>query len=525
MANKNLTMLQSKSILMHLIRGKTVGEISSVLNISRNTIKKYLKRFNNSGLAYQMLFDLPSEEFASYVYPQKTTPAVSARLETLRALLPTYAERLTNSHSTRQTLWQEYISQHADGYSYTQFCEHFAQYLKQKKVVMKLEHKAGDVLQIDFAGDKLGYTDPQSGKPVMCPVLVCTMPYSAFCYVEALTDMSQLHLIGALNRCMEYLGGVPSNICSDNLKQVVNQSDKYEPVFSELMMQFALHYKTSFTATRVVKPRDKASVERHVSIAYTSIYAYLEGQQFNSLKHLNYHLRMYLDALNDKQMQGKTYSRRAQFEQYEKPLLQTLPPQAFEIKCQTSAKVQNNYHVILGKNWHNYSVPFQHVGKRVKIIYDSQYVEIFLDMKLIALHTRKYTRNGFTTNNDHRPENHKEAAFMQQITPGKIRAQAKLIGCNTKKYTECILSRNFFSIQNLKSCVGILNLAKHYGENRVERACGIALNGLEHNYKTIKNILENNMDKTQNTDLAKPITDKAHKNVRGNDYFTEFFKN
>lgn len=525
MANKFITMLQSKSILQLLINGKKKSEIAHVVGISLNTVKKYIKQFNKSGLSYQQLLDLPMPDFVSTVYPQKLPSVQTTKSEILQNLLPDYIKRLQETHSTRQTLWQEYRREYPDGYSYSQFCEHIMQSNRKEKVVMHLEHKPGSVLQIDFAGDKLSYINPKNNEIVECPVLVCTMPFSSFCYVEALPDMSQLQLIGALNRCLHYLKGVPVNICSDNLKQVVTKADKYEPVFSELMLQFALHYKTSFTATRIVKPRDKASVERHVGIVYTSIYAYLEQEQYYSIQELNNALQKHLILLNDRIMPARAESRKNLFLQHEFPVLNPLPDEPFDVKFQTSAKVQNNYHVILGKDWHNYSVPYQYVGKKVSIIYDSNNVEIYFNMNLIALHERNCLKNGFSTDIEHCPDNHKTAMTLQQITPDEIISKAKLIGANTEKYINSILDKEFFSIQILKSCTGILNLVNFYDKTRVEKACEIALKGLSFNYKTIKNILENNRDKTTEQSPVKPVTDNLHVNIRGKDFFIKYFNN
>jgi transposase len=525
MANNFITMLQSKSILQMLINGKRKTDIAKTLGFSLNTVKKYIKQFDATGMSYHELLESPRTDYVPKVYPTCGRPVGSARIEALAGLMPGYVKRLCTTHATRQILWDEYKEKFPQGYSYSQFCEHLSGYLKQSKVVMHIEHKPGDVLQIDFAGDKLRYTDLHANTVVECPVLVCTLPFSSFSYVEALPDMSQLSLVGALNRCFEYLQGVPLNICSDNLKQVVTKSDKYEPVFSELMLRFALHYNTSLTATRIVRPRDKASVERHVGISYTSMYAYLEQREFYSLTELNFALRKYLDELNNKPMQKKSVSRKALFTEHEAPVLRPLPPEPFEVKYRTRAKVQNNHHVILGKDWHNYSVPYRYVGKQVSIEYDSQSVEVYFEMKLIALHERDRTKNGYSTLNEHRPDNHREAVLLQQTTPEDLISGAGKIGINTEKYIKGILNKEFFSQQNLKSCLGIINFAKSHGGPRVEKACGMALSGTEFNYRTIKNILENNMDKAAQEIFDKPVTEGPHANIRGAGFYFNLFKN
>ncbi len=93
---------------------------------------------------------------------------------------------------------------------------------------MHFEHKAGERVQIDFAGKPLHYADTTSGEVITCPVLVCVLPYSGYTYVEALKSASQEHLFAALGRCMGYFGGVPENALSDNMKQYVQKSGRYD---------------------------------------------------------------------------------------------------------------------------------------------------------------------------------------------------------------------------------------------------------------------------------------------------------
>jgi len=519
MGNNLKSMLQIRRMLQLLSQGKGVSKIAQELGVSVNTVKKYRSIFEGSTKSYTELQNLGDEQLGELVHPVPTTHLKTGREIELQALLADYHERLANTHITRELLWAEYRRQHPAGYSYSQFCTHLSQFKLHTKAVMHLDHKPGDVLEMDFAGDTLFYIERHGGNKIYCVVLVCVLPFSSFCYAEALRNMSQQLLIGAMNRCLQYMGGTPRNICSDNMKQYVNKADKYEPEFSELIDQFALHYDVSLTATRVLKPRDKASVERHVGIVYSRIYAHLEQEQFYSLDELNVALRKYLDTLNLARMQGKTQSRREIFEQHESPVLRPLPAQIFEIKHQTSAKVKRDYHVILGEDWHNYSVPYKHIGKRVKLVYDSQRVEIYLNHQRIALHRRNFTKNAYTTQEEHRPQNHKIAAMIQKYQPQDLIQKAALVGPSTQGVVSQIIQANFFSDQLLKSCLGILRLGSIYGNERLENACRICLLGSVRNYMTIKNILKNNRDKLPDTPPQIVVTNQAHANVRGSEFF------
>ena len=73
------------------------------------------------------------------------------------------------------------------------------------------------------------------------------------------------------------------------------------------------------------------------------------------------------------------------------------------IKHQALAKVQKNYHITLGKNYHHYNVPYQFIGKQLSAVYDTHVVEIYHHQQRIALHRRSYKKHDFTTSSDHMP--------------------------------------------------------------------------------------------------------------------------
>src|SRR4051794_12248332 len=171
----------------------------------------------------------------------------------------------------------------------------------------------------------------------------------------ALPDATIPQVIKALNNCLQYFGGVPLSLKTDNMKQVVTKYCRYEPVFSEALQQWALHYNITLLATRTAKPRDKAAVENEVKIAYQRIYAPLREVVFHHISEINEYILKQLSLHNEKMFQLKEHSRLQQFALEEQPLLQPLPPDSFVIKHKVFARVQKNYHITLGEDWHHYS--------------------------------------------------------------------------------------------------------------------------------------------------------------------------
>lgn len=327
--------------------GCSQRNISAQLLISRKTIKQYLVKIQSCGESLEELLKQTDSALSDLLYGLRTTVQRDDRYLRLAPRIPAFLTELNRPGVTRYLLWQEYCKEEESPYSYQQFCEHFRAHKKVDSAVMHHEHTPGDKAEIDFAGKMLSYVDKDTGELIYCPVLVAVLPYSGFTYVEALPNAGMVQLVSALNRCMRYFGGVPKHLVSDNMKQYVKVANRYEPSFTQLVEQWSVHYNTSLLAARVARPRDKATVEKSVDLAYKRIYAPLRDQLFFSLSELNHHVKDFLDKHNHTLMQKKDHSRYDLLLK-ETPSLKPLPEQDFEMKYIVKAKVQKNYHITLG---------------------------------------------------------------------------------------------------------------------------------------------------------------------------------
>jgi transposase len=316
---------------------------------------------------------------------------------------------------------------------------------------------------------------------------------------------------------LKFFGGVTQTILCDNLKTAVTRPSRFEPVFTEMCYQLSEHYGTSFSAARPYKPRDKAMVERCVSIVYNHIYAPLRNQVFRSCKELNFAITEALQKLNDKRYKGSPYSRRQLFEQYEMTLLKALPPEPFTPKKSIQSTVQRNYHIQLTEDHRYYSVPYTYAGKRVKVLYDNKTVEIYYDHNRIAVHSRSHIARAYTTIAEHMPSNHQYAMNIKGWTKSDMLARATQVGPNTSKVVEHILNSSIYPEQNYKSCHGLLMLQSTFGAQRLEAACARVLQATRVNYTMIKNILHAGLDRQQMIFNDTHLPD--HDNIRGPEHY------
>lgn len=507
-------MHQVRLLIHHLQRGLSQRMISRQLGLSRNTVKLYVSRIQSSGEELECLLKQDDTTLSALVYAQQKPVVVDSRKEDFLSRLNHFLKELKRSGVTKKLLWQEYKAANAQGYEYTQFCELLQRERKLQNASMHFSYEPGRLLQVDFAGDKLYYVDRQSGELIYCPVLVCILPYSGYSFVLALENASLPQLIKGLNACLSFFGGAPLEVKSDNMKQYVHRSCRYEPVFTQAIEEWGLHHQITLLAARVRKPRDKALVENEVRLSYQRVYAPLRDEVFFSLQELNAAIEKQLRLHHNLPMQKKGYSRQSCFESEEKPHLQPLPPTPFVIRHSVEAKVQKNYHITLGEDWHHYSVPFAYIGKKVQVNYCSEHVEIFLHNQRIALHKRSYKKHGYTTLKEHMPEGHRNYFEQQGWDAEYFLAQANNIGPCTRTYVEKLLASRHFPEQSFNACLGLLRLGKSYGEERLERACQRALLGNSYTYRTLYTILENNTDLLQREE-KEVFSLPQHANVRG----------
>jgi transposase len=515
MPNKTISMTQVSLIQQLKSQGHSIRSISRKTGLHRKTVRHY---FAAAVCACEA--GVPPQD-GCLVKDSLLEKVVSEgeRLNVLKGFFPHFDKELSRTGVTRQLLWEEYLQCHPDGYGYSQFCEHYSRYRQAlpREAVMYLEHVFGERLQIDFAGKPLFYIDFSSGELIECPVLVCVLPASGYTYVEALASSRSDDLFGGLNRCLEYLGGVPRNVLSDNMRQCVVKNMRYEYTFTELAQQWSAHYCTNLEATRIYRPRDKASVEKHVHISYLRIYARLRDEEFSSLSSLNHRVRELLDAHNDCSRSRGVESRRKVFLCNERPLLRPLPPEPYIPKHKTQAKVGKNYHVELGEDKHFYSVPYRYIGQQTTLIYDRQQVEVFIGMERIAVHCRDFRQWGHSTHPEHMPEAHLHYRQTLGFTKEYFQSIARKAGPSSVEVFERVLNAKKFVEQSYRSCTGLKRLMEQYGNVRFENACFRALQTGWANYGCVDNILKNGMDKTLQQEIATIIP--VHENIRGADEY------
>jgi transposase len=514
MANKTIVMSKLRRLLQLYSQGKSKLFISQYLELSRNTVDKYTLQYRLLDLSLEEIDKLTDTDLDKLFFVQ-IPEDLSPKLKVLYSFFPYMEKELKKTGVTRQLIWEEYISKYPDGIKKTQFSEHYNRWCKKVNPVMHINHKAGDKMYVDYAGKTLQIVDKESGEVQQVQFFVAILGSSQYTYAEATMSQSKEDFITSVQNALYFYGGVPAAIVPDNLKSAVTKSNKYEPTLNETFYDFAEHYTTTILPARSYKPRDKALVEGAVKILYTRVYSVLRDKTFFSLKELNVAIREALEVHNATQLSGRSYSRHDLFNDVEKQTLSALPLNRYELKQQSFATVMLNGHVYLGEDKHYYSVPFNFIRRKVKLLYSAGQVEVYYKYNRIAVHQRVKRPFSYTTIADHLASTHK---FVTEWTPERFINWAESIDDVVREFIILILDKKQHPEQAYKSCMGVLSLVKKVGEERLINACKRALEYNIHNYKIIQNILERGLDQIEKDSLLEQALPE-HNNIRGKNYY------
>ena len=514
MANKLTDMSKIRKALKFHCSGKSKLFISNYLSLSRNTVKKYIALFDALRLNLEDLEQKTDADLEN-LFSQPTLESSNPTLEKLHSYFPKMERDLKKVGVTVQHLWEEYYKENPDGLKSSQFRYHFKNWSNRVNPVMHMNHKAGDKMYVDYAGKTLSIIDQDTGEIKEVQFFVAILGASQYTYAEASMSQQKEDFVTSVENAIQFFGGTPAAIVPDNLKSAVIKSSRFEPTINETLADFAEHYQTTILPARAYKPRDKSLVEGAVKILYRRIYVHLREQKFFSLDQLNEQIWNLLDVHNKKKLTARPYSRLELFTEDEKKELSPLPQERFEIKYQSFATVMQNGHVSLSVDKNFYSVPFQYLRKKVKLLYTKSTIEIYYKYNRIATHPRHYKPYVYTTNPDHMASTHQ---FVADWSAARFLDWANKIDPNVGELILKIIDSKTHPEQAYKSCLGILSFENKVGKQRLINACKRALEYKIYNYKTIQNILENNLDRIDiesETDLELP----QHDNIRGKNYF------
>ncbi|GAB4539810.1 MAG: IS21 family transposase [Roseibium sp.] len=491
--------------------GLATRKIALSLGIGQTTASEYLKRAERAGLSWPLPEGWSDADLEQRLFP---SAAEATRRGLAQPDWPAVHRALKRKGGTLALVWEDYRAAHPnDGYGYSRFCELYRRWEGRLSPTMRQHHFAGERAFVDYAGDTLEVIDGATGEVRQAQIFVGVLGASNYTFVEASWTQTLPDWIASHVRMLEYFGGAPGQLVSDNLKAGVTKACFYEPKVNRTYADLAAHYDTAILPARPYRPRDKAKVEVGVQLVQRWIATRLRGRRFFSLAELNVEIRDLLERFNGKVTRHLGASRRQLFETLDRPALKPLPAKPYEYAEWLERKVGLDYHVEIAK--HYYSVPHTLLKQKLWARVAARTIEIFHNGERVAAHVRTSGNRQHTTVPEHMPASHRRYAGW---TPGEIRREAERIGPSTGALVDLILRTKTHPEQGFRACLGIVRLVKPHGRDALEAACKRALEIGGTSYSSVASILKNNLHRHRpDTPAEGPAI--THQNIRGPDYF------
>jgi transposase len=507
-------MRKIKEILrLHFEQKLGQRQIARSVNTSQSTVHEYLARMKAAGLRWPLGDEWDEERLERTLFPPGQAPAkLPARIQPDFNHIRQQLER--HRDLTLELLWEEFRQQHPDGYSYSRFCKLYRHWKKRQDVVMRQDHRPGEKLFLDWAGATIPIY-LSDGTTRQAPLFVSALGASSYTYAEAVSDQQMGNWLKVQIHALEFYGGCPQLLIPDNTKTGVTRACIYEPDLNPTYQEFASHYRVAVMPTRPRKPRDKAKVESAVQVVQRWIVMRLRHQRFFSVAAANEAIRELLTYLNNRPFRKRRDESRASlFAKLDRPALQPLPAERYDLSHWAQARVNIDYHVAFDGNW--YSVPYTLTGEAVEIRSTPATVEIFHRGKRVASHLRGRERNKAITQHEHRPRSHQ--AHLEW-PPSRMVQWAVQVGPCTAQLVARMLNDKPHPEMGYRACLGIIRLAAKYSAARMENAAERAVLTGAVSYKSVKSILHNGLDSQGSALPPPPRLSPEHENLRGPEYF------
>jgi transposase len=521
MAGNTTDMSKIKQLLRCLKEGNYSNrKMAQIYGLNKETVNNYVRKAKADSLSLDQLLALDDIELeyrfkgGAPAYPE------DERFKEFQLWLPHIVEEMSHSNKTHVTLkllHEEYCKAVENPYSLTQFRYHYNQNVGASKhktsTLLKDTYEPGLMVYLDFAGDKMHYVDIETGEEVAVEVFVASFPYSDYGFAIAVPSQSADDFAYAITMLFKHVGGAPGILVPDNLKAAVIKSDRFAPKLNNLLEDMANYYGCLVQPARVRHPKDKATVENSVKLIYQRVYAPLRKKTFYSIEELNKSLSACMKAHNQKRMAQYDYTREECFLANEKPKLKPLPRDDYEVKRIHELIVADNCFVYIASLKEYYSVPYQWVGQKVKVVITRTLVSVFAQGVQVAVHRRDKGEK-YKYDETHFPP--KSAEWRGRNRQTFIDAATRIHTC-LGLYVKGVFDNCGTAEQLMyKSCDAILSLGRHTNPGTLIKAIETATQHKRYGYKWLSSFIAKY--EAESVDTI-PIPPPNHSGLRGKEAF------
>ena len=163
--------------------------IESMAHCSRHTVRDVLQAASERGVSWPLPDDITNAELEQLLFPNKH----KASSQYAEPDYPYIHRELARAGVTLMLLWEEYCAKCQEAgqrpYMSTQFGERYRRWARVTRATMRIQHKPGDAMQVDWSGDSIPVQDPITGEQSAAYLFVAVLPCSYYTYAEACDDM------------------------------------------------------------------------------------------------------------------------------------------------------------------------------------------------------------------------------------------------------------------------------------------------------------------------------------------------
>ena len=183
--------------------------IATCVGSSRNTVSNTIDAAKALDIAWPQCEGMTNEALQILLFGEKTSSTKTNYLE------PDYQaihRELAKPGVTLTLLWAEYCEQARTmgmvPYKTTQFGDKYRKWARITKATMRIQHKPGDVMQVDWAGNTIPVYDSVTGEESKAYLFVAVLPCSCYAYAEACVDMKAESCWAVMSTLMTILAGL-----------------------------------------------------------------------------------------------------------------------------------------------------------------------------------------------------------------------------------------------------------------------------------------------------------------------------
>jgi transposase len=263
LTQERLSMRKIKEVLRLHSLGRKQREVARSCSISQSTVHEYLKAADAAGKSWPEIADWDEVQLEMELSSQRPAP-IRRSAHSIPDFANIHHELQSHKQVTLQLVWEEYRQAHPDSHGYSRFCDLYRSWLQKRDLVLRHQHRAGEKLFVDHAGDTIPLTNPETGEITAAYLFVAVLGASSYTYAKATQFRDLPNWFGSHLRAFEHFSGVPEIVVPDNWKTGVTRACRSEPDLNRTYSEMAQHYHVAIIPARAGKPKDKAKVENGV---------------------------------------------------------------------------------------------------------------------------------------------------------------------------------------------------------------------------------------------------------------------